>query len=358
MNTRPEFDTRAEDDSATVALRGRVNSAPNGELIIASRASPLALCQSAQIGDLISRCTGRRCRIVEVKTRADAMPEAELSSMGGKGLFVKELESALLEQRADLAVHSLKDVPSDLPDGLVLAAVPSRRPATDVIVMQKPLDGISASSLQSLAQFADLPAHWRVGTGSLRRQCQLRVHCPGWTTVHVRGNIGTRVRRLDSEALDAVVLARAGLERLDTHTDADPSLSALIEQRRVIELSTTLMLPCPGQGALCLECLDSRTDLLELLTAVHDEAVARCTNAERALAHRFGAGCHAPFAAYAVEQNDRLHLHGLAGSADGQIYRAQASTTLSPSAADEVVGQVYDNMRAAGAPASLVPTPA
>ena len=311
--------TGVPDGSLTAAPRGRVTGAPDGELIIASRASPLALCQSAQIGDLITRRTGRRCRIVEVKTHADAMPEAELSSMGGKGLFVKELESALLERRADLAVHSLKDVPSDLPDGLVLAAVPARRPATDVIVMHKPLDGISASSLQSLAQFADLPAQWRVGTGSLRRQCQLHAHCPDWETVHVRGNIGTRVRRLDREALDAVVLARAGLERLDTQADADPSLSALIDQRRVIELSTALMLPCPGQGALCLECLDSRADLLELFAAVHDEAVARCTNAERALARRFGAGCHAPFAAYAVEQNGRLHLHGLASSADGKI---------------------------------------
>ena len=273
-------------------------------LVIATRGSRLALRQAEQIRALLlAQNPYLRAELLVLRTAGDLLRNAPLSAAGGKALFVREIEDALLDGRADLAVHSLKDVPADLPEGLTLGPVPQRESAEDVLISF------------SCARLSALPAGARVGTSSLRRRVQLLRLRPDLEIVPLRGNLDTRLRKLKAGACQAVVLAAAGLRRLRLRV---PHLDPL---------SPPAFLPAAGQGALGLEFRADREDL-RLLLAPLDHGPSRvCVEAERAFLAGLGSGCQAPVAAYAVlDQPDAplspetpLLLEGLLASPDGAI---------------------------------------
>jgi hydroxymethylbilane synthase len=269
-------------------------------LRIATRKSPLALWQARHVGALFQRrWPGTSVSLVELTTEGDRQLDAPLSRIGGKGLFVKEIEQALLDERADLAVHSLKDVTSAFPPGLVLAAVPEREDPRDAWV--------SPSGLR----FGELPRGARVGTSSLRRACQLREGRPDLEVVPLRGNVGTRLRRTEELGLAGAVLALAGLRRLE------------LEGRVTEILPPEVMLPAVGQGALALECrADSpRRPQFE---ALEHRATRTTVEAERGFLERLEGGCTVPLAAHAQLEDGRLWIRGLVGAPDGsQVIRGE-----------------------------------
>jgi len=231
--------------------------------------------------------------ILGMTTEGDRKLGASLAKIGGKGLFVKELEDALAEGRADIAVHSLKDVPMHLPQGFALGAILARADARDALVS---------------TQFATLPAlppGARVGTSSLRRESQLRAKFPHLVIEPLRGNVQTRLRKLEEGDYDAIILAAAGLKRLG------------LEQRITSTLAPEEMLPAVGQGALAIECRSDRADVLALLKALHDEATAACVTAERALSRSLAGSCNVPLAGYAEISGTHLRLRGYVGAPDG-----------------------------------------
>ena len=242
--------------------------------------------------------------ILAMSTRGDEILDVPLAKVGGKGLFVKELESALADRRADIAVHSAKDVPMELPEGFCLAAICSR---------EDPRDAFVSSRHASLDM---LPRGAVVGTSSLRREAQLRERYPGLAFGALRGNLDTRLSKLDRGDYDAVVLAVAGLKRL--------GLGSRI--RAVIEPEVSL--PAAGQGALAVECRVERADLVELLAALNDPATAACVRAERAVSRALGGSCQLPLAAYAQLEGvkiQEIRLRGLVAAPDGcRIVRAEA----------------------------------
>jgi hydroxymethylbilane synthase len=236
-------------------------------------------------------------------SRGDQLLDVPLAKMGGKGLFVKELETALLDRSADIAVHSMKDVPMDFPAGLGLGVICEREDPTDAFV---------SNNYKTLE---DLPAGSVVGTSSLRRECQLRERRPDLQVKFLRGNVNTRLRKLDEGEYDAVILASAGLIRL--------GFGARIAQRIGVEYS----LPAGGQGAVGIELRSADAQVLELLQVLHHEPTARRVTAERAMNRRLQGGCQVPIACYAeyVPGTDRLWLRGLVGRPDGSlILRAEA----------------------------------
>lgn len=299
-------------------------------LRIATRESPLALWQARHVQALVRAARpDLAVTLVPMTTQADQRPDRPLLELGGKGLFLKELEAAMARGDADLAVHSLKDVPAELPDGFVLAAVCAPADPRDALV--GPWPGLAA-----------LPAGARVGTGSLRRHCQVRALRPDLAVLALRGNVGTRLRRLDEGAFDALILAAAGLDRL--------ALGARIGAR----LAVSEMLPAPGQGVLALECRADAPAVRALLATLQDPATAARVAAERALTAALGADCHAPLAAHGVVEGARLRLDALVGSLDGtRLLRAsdQAPLTDAPALGRRVAAQ----LRAAGADALLGP---
>lgn len=270
-------------------------------LRLGTRGSALAMAQSGQVADEITRVTGHPVELVEVTTHGD-VSTAALAQIGGTGVFVGALREALLAGRVDLAVHSLKDLPTADPDGLVLAAVPAREDPRDALVAR---DGLT---------LGELPAGARVGTGSPRRAAQLRALGLGLQVVAIRGNVDTRVRKVRDGELDAVVLARAGLARLG----------------RVDEITEVIdplqMLPAPGQGALAIECRDPADspdglDLPTLLSELDDAATRLAVTAERILLATLEAGCSAPVGAYGEpaegENVPELYLRAAVVSGDG-----------------------------------------
>jgi hydroxymethylbilane synthase len=228
-----------------------------------------------------------------MSTRGDKLLDAPLAKLGGKGLFVKELEQSLLEGRADIAVHSMKDVPVELPDALHIAAILEREDPRDALVSDR-FAGVQA-----------LPPHAVIGTSSLRRQCQLRAHVPECRWISLRGNVNTRLAKLASRECDAVVLAAAGLKRL--------GLAHVITQF----LDAEVCLPAIGQGALGIECRRDDAPIHELLTVLHHEPTAVCVQSERALNERLQGGCQVPIAGYAEWSGAELRLRGLVAAADG-----------------------------------------
>jgi hydroxymethylbilane synthase len=262
-----------------------------GTLRLGSRKSPMALAQSRQVADMITGRTGRAVEIVGVTTLGD-VSRAQLTQIGGTGVFVSALREALLAGRVDLAVHSLKDLPAGSADGIVLAAVPPRDDPRDALVAR---DG---------AKLADLPPGAAIGTGSPRRAAQLLALRPGLRCVPIRGNAGTRLAKVGSGELDAVVLASAGLARIGH--------AAAITQ--VFE--TDEMLPAPGQGALAVECPAGQPELQVLLAAVSDPASLAAVTAERSLLEALEAGCHAPAGAYAAGSG-QLRMQAVVMSGDG-----------------------------------------
>ncbi|MEO8373116.1 MAG: hydroxymethylbilane synthase [Candidatus Solibacter sp.] len=262
-------------------------------LVIASRGSQLALWQARWVeSQLIA--AGHECRIEIIKTTGDKITDVPLAKVGGKGLFTKEIEEALLDRRAQLAVHSLKDLPTELPEGLVLAAVPER---------QDPCDAVIGRKLAELAQGA------KVGTSSLRRSAQLRRLRPDLVIESVRGNLDTRLRKLDEGQYDAILLAAAGLKRLGWGD-------------RIAEiLPPSVMCPAVGQGALAIETCAG----FDLPPVLDHAATHTAVLAERAVLHALGGGCQVPIGAYATVHGDRLQIQAVVAAPDGsQVIGAQA----------------------------------
>ena len=273
------------------------------KLRIISRESPLAMWQARHVRErLCAIHAGLKVEIIGVSTEADRFLDRSLDQLGGKGAFVKELEQALLEDRADLAVHSMKDVTIDLPEGLRLAAILEREDCRDAFVSPRH---------QTLGQ---LPQGARIGTSSLRRRCQLAQLRPDLKIMDIRGNVGTRLRKLDAGEYDALVLAAAGLLRLGL-TDSI---------RGYLPVET--LLPAIGQGALGLETRADDSAVLDLIQPLDHPQTHTCVIAERALSRRLNGGCHAPVAALATCDGNELSLRALVGSLDGrEILRASIS---------------------------------
>lgn len=272
-------------------------------LRIATRKSALALWQAEHVAALLRAAhPGLAVELVPMSTRGDEILDQPLATIGGKGLFLKELEVAMLEGRADLAVHSLKDVPAELEAGFVLPAMLPRADAADAFVSNDWPD------------LAALPHGARVGTSSLRRQAQLRALRPDLVLLDLRGNVGTRLGKLDTGHYDAIVLACAGLERL--------GLAARIRSR----LAAPDWLPAPGQAAITIEARNDNPAVLALLSALDDADTRLTVSAERAMNHALGGSCTVPVGAWCVLGEHGLHLRGLVGdAASGRVLRAEAS---------------------------------
>ena len=266
------------------------------KLVIASRESMLAMWQAEHIkGRLKALYPDCEVEILGMTTRGDQILDRTLSKIGGKGLFIKELEQALQDGRADLAVHSIKDVPMELPEGFALAAIGERASPFDAFVSNQ------------YARLEEMPAGAIVGTSSLRREAQLRAKFPHLTIQSLRGNVQTRLSKLDNGDYDAVILAAAGLQRL--------GLDGRIREI----LSPADSLPAAGQGALGIEIAARRTDLADILRPLNHEETAACVTAERALARALGGSCQVPLAAYCVMEDGLLTLNGLVGHPDGSV---------------------------------------
>ena len=263
-------------------------------LKIATRQSPLALWQAEHIrARLEAMHADLKVELVTFVTQGDKILDTPLAKIGGKGLFVKELEEALLDGRADLAVHSMKDVPMALPEGLTLAVICER---------EDPLDAFVSNTYNS---FAELPHGAKVGTSSLRRKCQILKQRPDLEIIDLRGNVGTRLSKLDAGLYDAIILASAGLKRL--------GLADRIRHTLQLEIS----LPAVGQGALGLECRAADQAVLDLiLPLLHDETDI-CVRAERAFNAYLEGGCQVPIAGYASLSQGQVHIEGRVGSVDG-----------------------------------------
>ena len=298
-------------------------------IVIASRESRLALWQAehiqSRLSELYPRC---RVEILGMTTRGDQILDRPLSQIGGKGLFIKELEVAMQEGRADLAVHSLKDVPMEMPEGFSLTAIIRRENPCDAFVSNR-YDGIDA-----------LPAGAVVGTSSLRREAILRASYPNLRIDPLRGNLDTRLRKLDEGQFDAIILAAAGLIRLG------------LKERIKAILSPEQSLPAPGQGALGIEVLSDRVDAIAAVAPLNDAETAHCVRAERAFSRALGGSCQVPLGGYAVLENGVLRLRGFVGTPDGkQMVRGELS---GEPADDESIGQgLAQQLRDRGANAIL-----
>lgn len=269
-------------------------------IVIATRESPLALWQAEYVkARLEAEHPNLQVSLLGMTSRGDQLLEQPLYKVGGKGLFVKELETALLDGRADIAVHSMKDVPMVLPDGLTLGVICEREDPRDALV--------GVNSFDKLAQGA------RLGTSSLRRSCQIAQHRPDLDIGFLRGNVNTRLAKLDKGDFDAVILACAGLIRLG------------FEARIGDSIDPALSLPAAGQGAVGIEFRDNDDRISDLLAPLHHEMTAMRVRAERAVVRRLDGGCDVPIAAYAEWQQDTLWLRARVGSTDGaQLLVAEA----------------------------------
>ncbi|AUI65329.1 MULTISPECIES: hydroxymethylbilane synthase [Glaesserella] len=294
-------------------------------LRIATRQSPLALWQANFVKDALEqRFPQLSVELVTMVTKGDIILDTPLAKIGGKGLFVKELELALLENRADIAVHSMKDVPMEFPEGLGLAVICER---------EDPRDAFVSNKYQTLAE---LPEGAVVGTSSLRRQCQLMAKYPHLQIKSLRGNVGTRLSKLDNDEYDAIILASAGLIRL--------GLSERIRSFISVEDS----LPACGQGAVGIETRINDERVLSYLAELNHEPTACCVMAERAMNTRLQGGCQVPIGGYAVLDGDEIELNALVGALDGsQIIRASAKGNVKNA---EVLGiEVAESLLANGA---------
>jgi hydroxymethylbilane synthase len=275
-------------------------------LVIATRESPLALWQANFIkARLEALYPALQVELLGMTTQGDRILDVTLNKIGGKGLFVKELETAIEEGRADLAVHSMKDVPMVLPEGFTLAAIGEREDPRDAFVSNKydNLDQLTAGCV--------------VGTSSLRRESQLRARFPHLVIKPLRGNVGTRLGKLDAGEYDAIILAAAGLIRL--------GLASRIKSA----ISPNDSLPSPGQGALGIEIRSDRSDLIELLAPLNHPATAACVTAERALSRRLGGSCQIPLGAFAEEDDGFLRLRSFIANPDGSdIIYAEGNSSI------------------------------
>ncbi|MEJ1296150.1 MAG: hydroxymethylbilane synthase [Candidatus Sedimenticola sp. (ex Thyasira tokunagai)] len=297
-------------------------------LRIATRKSPLAMWQAEHVSLKLRQAhPGLEIELVGMSTQGDKILDTPLAKIGGKGLFVKELEQGMLEGRADIAVHSMKDVPVELPEGLHLAVILER---------EDPRDAFVSNIYKHLEE---LPEGAVVGTASLRRECQIMERRPDLKIAPLRGNVNTRLRKLDEGEFDAIILASAGLKRLgfdDRITDfIDPADS----------------LPAIGQGAIGIECRSDDAEVNGLLQCLHDEETALCVVAERAMNQRLMGGCQVPIGGYAILNHDKLYMRGLVGEPDGthimraeMIQPADEAEALGIAIAEELLGQGADQV--------------
>ena len=272
-------------------------------LRIATRKSALALWQAEHVASLLRTAhPGLRVELVPMTTRGDEVLDKPLATIGGKGLFLKELEVAMLEGRADLAVHSLKDVPAELEPGFALPAILPRADAADAFVSNR------------YADVTALPPGARVGTSSLRRQAQLRAVRPDLELLDLRGNVGTRLQKLDAGHYDAIILACAGLERLGLH------------ERIRSRMSAPSWLPAPGQAAIAIEARADQAGVLETLAVLDDADTRLAVTAERAMNQALGGSCTVPVGAWCTVTERGLHLRGMVGDvASGRLLLAEAA---------------------------------
>ncbi|RUO18825.1 hydroxymethylbilane synthase [Aliidiomarina haloalkalitolerans] len=294
-------------------------------LTIATRKSALALWQAEHIkARLESLHPGLQVKLLPMSTRGDVILDTPLAKIGGKGLFVKELEVAMLEGHADIAVHSMKDVPVEFPEGLELAVICEREDPRDAFVSN------------DYATLADMPAGSIVGTCSLRRRCQIAEQFPQLVIKDLRGNVQTRLRKLDEGEFGAIILAASGLKRLE-----------LADRIRYL-LSPEESLPANGQGALGIECRSDDARVKQLLQPLEDPATRTCVNAERAMNRRLQGGCQVPIGAYAELKDGQVYLRGLVGDPDGaRVLRDEVS---GPASAAETLGiNLAEQLLAAGA---------
>ena len=272
-----------------------MNAQPTSPLRIATRKSQLALWQAGHVAGLLRLAhPGLAIELVPIVTQGDRIQDRSLAAIGGKGLFIKELEVALEEERADIAVHSMKDLPAELPAGLGIAAVLERADARDALL-----------TASSAGRLDDLPRGARMGTSSLRRQAQLLAARPDLAIQALRGNVDTRLRRLDAGEMDAIVLACAGLIRLGW------------ESRITARLDTRVSLPAVAQGIIGIECRDADSCTRNLVTVLEHPATRMAMDAERSFAQRLGGSCQSPIAAHARLQGACLMLDGLVAEPDG-----------------------------------------
>lgn len=285
-------------------------------LRLGTRGSDLALWQARRVAGAIEQRLGRECTIRIVKTQGDRIQDVAFHKMEGKGFFTKELQQALLDDQVDLVVHSLKDLPTEEPEGLAVVAIPERATSADLLL-------IRADSHDPAQHLAGLPAGSVLGTSSLRRAAQALAVNPQLQVKALRGNVPTRVQKLSDGAYDAILVAAAGVSRLDLD----------LEGLHCAELSPEVMLPAPGQGALAVEtrAADPRT---AEVAGLHDPELARCITAERLLLELIGGGCHLPLGCLAAETGDGVRLQAVLGEVNEEITRARVvrveATAASP----------------------------
>jgi hydroxymethylbilane synthase len=294
-------------------------------LVIASRESMLAMWQARHIQSLLRGLyPDLEVSILGMTTTGDQILDAPLAKIGGKGLFVKELEVAMQEHRAHIAVHSMKDVPMVLPEGFAMAAIGPREDPRDAFVCN------------DYARLADLPAGAKVGTSSLRRQVQLKARFPHLVIEPLRGNVQTRLRKLDEGQYAAIILAAAGLKRLE--------LGARITE----VLSPEQSLPAVGQGALGIECLAARADLIERMQPLNDPDTAACVQAERAMSRRLSGSCQTPLGGYAQLSGNVLTLTGFVADLEGKRF-VQERLSGAPTDAERLGVALAEQLLARGA---------
>lgn len=295
------------------------------KIIIASRESLLAMWQANFIKRRLRELYPQtEISILGMTTRGDQILDKTLSKIGGKGLFIKELEQALADGRADIAVHSMKDLPMNIPDGFMLAAITEREDPRDAFVSNQ------YTSVDAL------PAGSVIGTSSLRRESQLRAQFPHLKIQPLRGNVQTRLRKLDEGQYAAIILAAAGLKRLE------------LSERITMLLNTQSSLPAVGQGALGIECRDDRPDLVNLLQPLHHLETAQCVEAERAMSRLLGGSCQVPLGGFAEIINGRLHLQGFVATPDGKRMISETATGK-PETGQEMGEQLAQNLIKQGA---------
>jgi len=294
-------------------------------LRIATRKSPLALWQAEHVRSrLMELHAGLQVELLTMSTQGDRILDSPLAKIGGKGLFVKELEQGMLEDRADIAVHSMKDVPAGLPEGLCIGAILER---------EDPQDAFVSNEFPSVDA---LPDAARVGTSSLRRQCQLRARRPDLRILDLRGNVGTRLGKLDAGDYDAIVLACAGLKRLG------------MAARITSAMAPELMLPAIAQGVIGIECRCDDEWVKALIAPLNHEETLQRTTAERAMNATLAGGCQAPVAGYSVISANAIELRGLVGRADGsEIIHGDISGPVQQAAA--LGKQLADDLLSRGA---------
>ncbi|WP_299730718.1 hydroxymethylbilane synthase [uncultured Endozoicomonas sp.] len=292
---------------------------------IATRKSALALWQAEYVKQQLElHHPGIRVELVKMSSQGDRILDAPLAKIGGKGLFVKELENALLEDRADIAVHSMKDVPMEFPEGLGLGVICPREDPRDAFVSNH------------YVNLHELPQGAVVGTSSLRRQCQILAARPDLTINFLRGNVNTRLAKLDDGQYDAIILAAAGLIRLE------------MKDRIRSYLDTTTSLPAAGQGAVGIELRMNDEETRQLIAPLHHEETAIRVGAERAMNRRLNGGCQVPIGGFAELEGDQLYMRGLVGDPDGTtIYRSEVRCAISDFEAAGI--QVADALLAQGA---------